>query len=134
MEEEQVCKTEIDYRGADSFREIEYERPGTLLNNCSYDLWKKRYVDNQNGRDVNPLLEAQPLNWVCASRWVFGSTFLREGASYFVAFPSDFGKPGAHPANSFKPLKHLLPRESCVTCERIQIFVSVWSSFEKQNY
>ena len=34
----------IAYMDADWFRKMEAEHPGTLLNNCSYDFWEKRYA------------------------------------------------------------------------------------------
>ena len=38
-------QTEISYKSPDAFREVEKKHPGTLLNNCSYHLWKLRYRD-----------------------------------------------------------------------------------------
>ena len=35
----------IQYVGRAFFEQAENSCPGTLLNNCSYDLWKARYVD-----------------------------------------------------------------------------------------
>ena len=38
-------KKPIQYVGRAFFEQAENSCPGTLLNNCSYDLWKARYVD-----------------------------------------------------------------------------------------
>ena len=38
-------KKPIQYVGRAFFEKAENSCPGTLLNNCSYDLWKARYVD-----------------------------------------------------------------------------------------
>ena len=44
-----------------NFRAVEIASPGTLLNNCSYNLWRERYVVRQqcHGR-VNPLAGKAP--------------------------------------------------------------------------
>ena len=36
---------DITYLKEAAFQEVERDFPGTLLNNCGSDLWKKRYVD-----------------------------------------------------------------------------------------
>jgi hypothetical protein len=38
-------KKPIQHVGKAFFEKAENSCPGTLLNNCSYDLWKARYVD-----------------------------------------------------------------------------------------
>ena len=56
------CNVEIDWRSDSAFGELETCCPGTLLNNCSYNLWQRRYIDHQEVRGkVNPLREAQPI-------------------------------------------------------------------------
>ena len=40
-------KRPISYVNKQYFDKAEYTCPGTLLNNCSYDLWKARYVDTR---------------------------------------------------------------------------------------
>ena len=53
--------SEIELRGRAAFRALETQCPGTLLNNCSYNLWHQRYVVRQQTRGrVNPLLQKQP--------------------------------------------------------------------------
>ena len=55
------CNTEVEWRGAGAFDKLETDRPGTLLNNCSYDLWQRRYVVNQEKQGCqNPLQATQP--------------------------------------------------------------------------
>ena len=52
---------EIELRGKAAFEILEMQCPGTLLNNCSYNLWRKRYVVSQETRGrVNPLQKTQP--------------------------------------------------------------------------
>ena len=52
---------EIELRGSAAFERMEMLCPGTLLNNCSYNLWRQRYVVRQGARGrVNPLEKAQP--------------------------------------------------------------------------
>ena len=36
---------EIRYWKEEDFQKVEKYCPGTLLNNCGFDLWQKRYVD-----------------------------------------------------------------------------------------
>ena len=53
----------IEYRGDSYFEELERVCPHTLLNNCSYLLWRERYVhkDTRNRHvKVAPLATAQP--------------------------------------------------------------------------
>ena len=40
---ESSSNAEIRYRSVQSFCNVENKHPGTLLNNCSYDLWCRRY-------------------------------------------------------------------------------------------
>ena len=51
---------DIDWYDEAFLRSVEAQNPGTLHNNCGYDLWKKRYVDNANLGEANPLRRAQP--------------------------------------------------------------------------
>ena len=37
------CHAEIRYYTQADFSAVETDFPGTLLNNCSYELWKRRY-------------------------------------------------------------------------------------------
>ena len=39
------ANVEIRYWKESDFQEVERQFPGTLLNNCGFDLWQKRYVD-----------------------------------------------------------------------------------------
>ena len=39
------ANVEIRYWKEAAFQDVEKEFPGTLLNNCGFDLWQKRYVD-----------------------------------------------------------------------------------------
>ena len=57
------CNKEIDWRGAGHLYQLEIDRPGTLLNNCSYELWRERYVTRQEvvGK-ANPLRLKEPLS------------------------------------------------------------------------
>ena len=59
---EQHSLYEIRMRGQAAFQELEKERPGTLLNNCSHALWRRRYVQNvRKTKTTNPLNMAEPL-------------------------------------------------------------------------
>ena len=59
---EQHSLYEIRMRGRAAFIELEQERPGTLLNNCSHALWRRRYVQNvRKTKTTNPLDMAEPL-------------------------------------------------------------------------
>ncbi len=61
MQNVKRCNTEVEWRGAGAFDKLEADRPGTLLNNCSYDLWQRRYVVNQEKQGCqNPLQATQP--------------------------------------------------------------------------
>ena len=61
VEDTKCCNMEIDWRGVGAFNQLELDCPGTLLNNCSYELWHRRYVEHQEVRGkVNPLQQAQP--------------------------------------------------------------------------
>ena len=52
---------EIDAWGPGALRRLEENAPGTLLNNCSYDLWRARYVHQKNSNTrVNPLSAIEP--------------------------------------------------------------------------
>ena len=46
-----VCQHEISMRSCGAFQELERDRPGSLLNNCSYDLWRRRYVLRRRKRE-----------------------------------------------------------------------------------
>ena len=41
--ESHFCKREIEFKSVSAICAIERESPGTLLNNCSYELWRRRY-------------------------------------------------------------------------------------------
>ena len=56
-----VCLHEISLRDAAAFSNLERNRRGTLANNCSYNLWRRRYVENVRKAGLrNPLEAAQP--------------------------------------------------------------------------
>lgn len=60
VQNDKFCNTEVEWRGAGAFDKLEADRPGTLLNNCSYDLWQRRYVVNQEKQGCqNPLQATQ---------------------------------------------------------------------------
>ena len=44
---------EIQHQSANWFNQIENLYPGTLLNNCSFELWKRRYAESENSPDHN---------------------------------------------------------------------------------
>ena len=44
------ANTEIAYHKGYALRDVEAQHPGTLLNNCGFDLWQKRYVDQDEER------------------------------------------------------------------------------------
>ncbi|MGB1651984.1 MAG: DUF6570 domain-containing protein, partial [Acidimicrobiales bacterium] len=50
---EPVRNSTISYRGRNWLRDVEQKHPGTLLNNCSYELWRQRYVKAQYDRHAN---------------------------------------------------------------------------------
>ena len=41
---------EIEFKGRQWLADAEYKHPGTLLNNCSYEVWRRRYVDGSYKR------------------------------------------------------------------------------------
>ena len=41
---EPKCTKEISMRSPDDLEELQRDRPGSLLNNCGYDLWRRIYV------------------------------------------------------------------------------------------
>ena len=58
---EQDCfNTEIYWKSVQDLQKLEQTCPSTLLNNCSYQLWRKRYARNFGGDKPNPLSECQP--------------------------------------------------------------------------
>ena len=57
-----VCQHEISMRSSSAFQQLERDRPGSLLNNCSYDLWRRRYVLHRRKGTTNPLLSAEPVS------------------------------------------------------------------------
>ena len=56
------CQHEISMRSCTEFQELERNRPGSLLNNCSFDLWRRRYVLHRRKGTTNPLLHAEPIS------------------------------------------------------------------------
>ena len=53
--------SEIEFRRIVDLTHLELDHPGVLLNNTSYSLWKKRYVDpKQFDGKMNPLQHASP--------------------------------------------------------------------------
>ena len=53
--------TEIAYWGTGALHKLEMNAPGTLLNNCSYELWQARYVHQKRSKTkVNPLEAIEP--------------------------------------------------------------------------
>ena len=76
-EAEIPARSEIEYRSVDFFRIAERLQPGTLLNNCSLELWEKRYVA---GHYEATLLEAgknglREISWIAESR-LSGEVFI----------------------------------------------------------
>ena len=54
--------SEIQYRSQAAFCEMESKHPGTLLNNCSYDLWRRRYrKPGPQGKSESPWSLTEPL-------------------------------------------------------------------------
>ena len=79
-------RPEIEDWSEAALQEVERKYPGTLLNNCGFDLWKARYVDRfPKGREGYPWngneIVQEPLN-TCksnrerhVSRWAIVMTF-----------------------------------------------------------
>ena len=59
--DETKVSTEIEMVSAVWFMDLENSCPGTMMNNCSYDLWQARYVHQKRSTTkVNPLETIEP--------------------------------------------------------------------------
>ena len=52
-------ETKIEYQPISWFTTLESQHPGTLINNCSFDLWRRRYVQNTKKNSNETLVGAK---------------------------------------------------------------------------
>ena len=133
-EEATFCKREIDYLSVAAICNIEQRSPGTLLNNCSYELWRRRY----NARDLtsknqHPWANTEPISEPLRScendrerhisRWAVQLPFFSEACMLFGC-TEDISCECAHEAEFEQPpyIRKLCPRcvvpicKDCIDC------------------